>query len=100
MKYTIFITQQCNLRCSYCYIGKKNAVMSLETAESIINNIFAHTPSEKKIDIDFFGGEPLLEFSLIKKIVSLIEGHPSYAPDRVELDVVTNGTIFSDEIQR
>lgn len=98
MKYTLCITQQCNLRCSYCYIQKKKAVMSLETAESIINNIFDHTPSEERIDIGFFGGEPLLEFPHMKRIVDLIESHPSFEVARVCLDVVTNGTIFSDEI--
>ncbi len=98
MKFTLCITQNCNLRCSYCYIGKKSSVMSLHAAERIINNIFDYAPLDEKIDIGFFGGEPLLEFELIKKIVNLIESHPSYNPEQIELDLVTNGTIFSDEI--
>jgi len=98
MKYTLCITQDCNLRCSYCYIDKKNSVMSLQTAECIINNIFDHNPPDEKIDIGFFGGEPLLEFELIKSLVSIIKDHPSYDSEQVELDIVTNGTIFSDEI--
>jgi uncharacterized protein len=98
MKYTISITQQCNLRCSYCYIEKNNSVMSTETARQIINNIYDHSPENEKIDIGFFGGEPLLEFDLVKSIVHLIKEHPKYNSKLVEIDLVTNGTIFSDEI--
>jgi len=95
MKYTLLITQQCNLRCSYCYSGKKDSVMSLETAKSIVNTIFTHTAPDEKVDTGFFCGEPLLEFARIKDIVSLIENQPLYDPNRVELVVVTNGAIFS-----
>ncbi|MDN3515623.1 MAG: radical SAM protein [Candidatus Brocadia sp.] len=98
MKYTLCITQQCNMRCQYCYIGKKDTGMPLSIAKKIIDFIFKNTPCEEKIDIGFFGGEPLLEFELIKKITGLIENHPSFHKKSVELTVVTNGTIFSDKI--
>jgi uncharacterized protein len=62
--------------------------------------MFSNTPKEERIDIAFFGGEPLLEFELIKIISQMIESHPSFNADRVELSVVTNGTIFTDEIAR
>lgn len=98
MKYTLCITQQCNMRCQYCYIDKKDTEMSLSIAKKIVDFIFKNTPSKEKIDIGFFGGEPLLEFELIKKITETIENHPSFNKKLVELTVVTNGTIFSDEI--
>lgn len=72
--------------------------MSLSIAKKIVDFIFKNTPSKEKIDIGFFGGEPLLEFELIKKITETIENHPSFNKKLVELTVVTNGTIFSDEI--
>lgn len=98
MKYTILVTQECNLRCDYCYIGKKKSVMSLKTAKKIIDFMFSYTPLEEDIEIGFFGGEPLLEIDLIKLITHQIESHPSYDRNRVNLAVVTNGTIFSKEI--
>jgi len=98
MKYTLCITQQCNLRCKYCYIVKKDSKMSLLTAEKIIDFMFKNTPSDEKIELGFFGGEPLLEFDLIKKITSMIENHPSYCKEQIQLTVVTNATIFSSEI--
>lgn len=98
MKYTLCITQQCNMRCDYCYIGKKTSVMPLQVAKQVVDFIFKNTPPEEKIDIGFFGGEPLLEFGLIKTITKMIESHQSFNNTQVELTVVTNGTIFSDEI--
>lgn len=98
MKYTLCITRQCNLNCSYCYIGKEKVKMLPTIARAAINFAFENTPAEENIDIGFFGGEPLLEFELIKEITGIIEDHHSFDPDRVILTVVTNGTIFSDKI--
>jgi uncharacterized protein len=98
MKYNLLVTQACNLRCCYCYIGKKTAVMTRTIAEKAVDFIFKRTPDDEKIHIGFFGGEPLLEFNRIKQTVRYIEAHPLFNPDRVELAVVTNGTIFSKDI--
>jgi len=72
--------------------------MPLAVAKKILNFIFENTPKSEKIDIGFFGGEPLLEFGLIKKITKIIQNHKSFDSNRVKLSVVTNGTIFSREI--
>jgi len=98
MKYTLCITQQCNLNCNYCYIGKKKSTMALPIAEKIVDFIFANSPKDEKIDIGFFGGEPFLKFEQIKEITELIKLHPSFNDEWVELSVTTNGTIFSEEI--
>lgn len=98
MKSIICITRECNLRCDYCYIGKDKSVMPMETAYKIVDFIFNNTPPTEKVDIGFFGGEPLLEFGLIKRITETIENHPSFDGNRVQLAVVTNGTVFSEEV--
>jgi uncharacterized protein len=98
MKYTLCITQQCNLNCSYCYIGKKGLSMPLDIAAAIVDFIFERTPPQENIDIGFFGGEPILEFDLIKLITSMIKSHRLYDAGRVTLSMVTNGTLFSQEI--
>jgi uncharacterized protein len=99
IKYTLIITQRCNLACDYCYIEKKRCSMSISTANKIIDFIFANSPERKKIDIAFFGGEPLLEFDLIKKITNIIQSNKYFDLSRVKLSLVTNGTIFSDSIK-
>ena len=98
MKYTLCITQQCNMRCSYCYIGKKDAVMPLEVANKAVDFIFNSSPPGEEINVGFFGGEPLLEFALIKDVVSLLTSHRSYDSERTTFSLVTNGTIFDSEI--
>ncbi|MCG7851167.1 MAG: radical SAM protein [Methanosarcinaceae archaeon] len=100
MKYTLCITQRCNLACRYCYIGKKNAVMPFEVAMNIVRFMYENTPADEKIEVGFFGGEPLLEFDLISKITENIKENPRYDPNRVIISLVTNGTLFSREIAR
>lgn len=98
MKCTLLITQNCNLACDYCYIQKQKSVMPTSTAKRIIDFIFANAEKDEKIEIGFFGGEPLLEFNTIKEITDMIQSHKSFDPNRVNISVVTNGTIFSDRI--
>lgn len=98
MRYAILVTQDCNLRCSYCYIGKRPRKMSLATARRIVDFVYARTPERETLKFGFFGGEPLLEFPLIRKITGLVEQHPQWDPERVTLSLITNGTIFNPEI--
>lgn len=98
MKCTLSITQQCNLRCGYCYIGKKPAVMTPDTARQAVDFIFRHAPPGETIDLGFFGGEPLLEFPLLQTITQMFREHPSFEHVPVEFTVVTNGTLYNDEM--
>ena len=98
MKYTLLVTQKCNLACEYCYVGKRDTRMSLAVARKIVDFVYRNTPPHEKIEVGFFGGEPLLEFELITQITNLIESHPSFDAHRIGLTVVSNGTIFSREI--
>ncbi len=98
MKYTLLVTRQCNLRCDYCYVGKDASSMPLERARRIVDFAFARTPPADTIDFAFFGGEPLLEFDLIRDITAYIQRHDQYDAARVQLTVVSNGTHFNDAI--
>jgi uncharacterized protein len=100
MKYTLFLTQRCNLSCDYCYVGKTTDRMGLDAADRIISFAYRNTPASEDIDIGFFGGEPLLEFPLLEKVTQRIQDHPGYDPSRVKLSVVTNGTILTAEMAR
>jgi len=72
--------------------------MASETAELIINFIFDHAPAGERIEIGLFGGEPLLYFDKVQSITEIIERHPSFDSRKVELSLVTNGTLCSDQI--
>lgn len=98
MKYTLLVTRQCNLRCDYCYVGKGPGAMPLDRAAQIVDFAFQRTPDGESIDFAFFGGEPLLELDLVRGITAHIEQHEQFDPARVQLTLVTNGTIFNDEV--
>jgi len=73
--------------------------MSFETAKNVIDWIFSHIPAESKgIEIDFIGGEPLLEYHLIKKIVSYVESKNLNIPYIFYAD--TNGTLLTTEMKK
>lgn len=101
---TLQVTQQCNLRCDYCAfsgIYEKNRLhtsqrMSLETAKKAIDFFFMRNRVLSSVTVGFYGGEPLLEFELIKQCVeyskSCVEGK------RINFNMTTNGTLLTDEI--
>lgn len=88
---TLFLTKRCNLNCDYCYVEKKNEDMSEETAFTAIGHYFSSLRG-KKAQIHFFGGEPLLNFALMKKIISHVE--KNYPAFEVRYLLTTNGTLL------
>lgn len=96
------VTQQCNLRCSYCaysglyYNREHNSQrMSFETAQKAIDFFLSRAGETQDLNFGFYGGEPLLEFDLIKRCVAyirtVVEGKP------VSFNLTTNGTLLTDE---
>ncbi|MCX5848913.1 MAG: radical SAM protein [Deltaproteobacteria bacterium] len=102
----LIITEGCNLRCSYCYENGKEYdstnAMSWPTAKKAVDFFFAQVPPEMdRTTINFFGGEPLLAFDLIKKVVAYSYPHPTivgYGGKRYNYVINTNGTILTDEM--
>ncbi|HBH0612317.1 TPA: radical SAM protein, partial [Clostridioides difficile] len=100
MKFTIFVTEDCNLRCTYCYEGndKKKENMSYETADKTIDFI-CNKELESNSDyttIVLHGGEPFINFDLIKYIHRDLVDRLS--DKKILFDITTNGTIINDEI--
>ncbi|MDR3563495.1 MAG: radical SAM protein [Negativicutes bacterium] len=86
----LFITNQCNLKCEYCYVQQDSQVMDLSLALKVIDNIDDGTV------IDFFGGEPTLEIDMLQSIVD-------YAKDngrQIVFQLFTNGTRFDDKVKK
>jgi uncharacterized protein len=72
--------------------------MPLHSARKILDFIFENFQNNEKIEIGFFGGEPLLQFDLIKEITNMIQTHEFFDPGQVVISLTTNGTIFSKDI--
>ncbi len=95
--FTLCTTFRCNLACDYCYVRKHPARMTLETARRALDFIFRQAGDAQVIDIGFFGGEPLLEFTLMRQIVRAVEEHPGFQGRKVSFTLTTNGTLLSGE---
>lgn len=97
----IIPTNTCNLACKYCFIGKLNhqcpQVMTKETIDNTLSKFFEHLKNinAPKGSLLFYGGEPTLNFPLIKYTILKTE-QESEIP--IEFAIVTNGTALTDEV--
>lgn len=104
---TLELTESCNLRCKYCiyqdfnasYRGYGNRNMSFETAKSAIDLLIKcsdELEEDKKLIVTFYGGEPLLQFDLIKQCVAYAESQD--VSHEWLFSITTNCTLLSEEM--
>lgn len=101
---SLMVTHGCNLNCVYCFEKHKNIgqqMMSFETAKKVLLKEFElfaqmeRNPNER-LAIEFFGGEPLVNFKLIKKIHEWVKEQD--LPFPVMFQTTTNGTLFTHQV--
>lgn len=101
---SLCLTERCNLRCAYCpytqNIGSRRThssrSMSLRVAKQALT-LFRRMLAENETPlVSFYGGEPLLEFCLLRSVVEFT--HTTFASQPVEFNMTTNGTIMNEEI--
>lgn len=106
-KVTLQITQNCNLKCKYCNYAypingiqrhHTNKSMPYETAIKGIDFLFDHCDNEQEINIGFYGGEPLLEFTKIKSLITYANKKAEKRQKKLSYALTTNGTILNDRI--
>lgn len=91
----LFITNECNLNCSYCFHSQKQGVMSVETGKSILDYIRTNPLTGSSVVFNFFGGEPLLYPDTIKSIISY--GKETWKDKKIDFFVSTNATYFDED---
>jgi len=100
---TLEVTQNCNFRCTYCVYSEnyptrrnhKNKNMYWETALNAIKIFMQNSLKANIKNISFWGGEPLLNFDLINKVVNYIKKR--YPDENMNYSFTTNGSFFNDE---
>lgn len=94
----LILTDQCNMRCSYCFEADKNPhIMSEELALQSVDFLMETSRDIKDLTVLFFGGEPLLRFEMIKKVVEYTNARAAELGKRVHYDMTTNGTLVEEE---
>ncbi len=95
----VMLTYRCNLNCIYCYQKYKTSQnMTLETAKSVVSRevqLARESNNKDGIRFDLFGGEPLLQFDLIKELCAWI--WETITDVKVDIFITTNGTLLDDE---
>lgn len=102
--FTLELTKGCNLRCGYCYYAQREAAydpktaMTEEVAEQSVEVLLKEGPPGEPVHLHFFGGEPLLNFPLLRHTVDYAERRAAEAGREVTFEVTTNGTRFTEEM--
>lgn len=97
----LHVSHDCNLRCEYCFAseGDYNSgreLMSEEVAIKAVDYLVANSGGRQKIEIDFFGGEPLMNFEVVEAVVKYGRQIEKESGKRFHFTITTNGTLLND----
>ncbi|WP_068497786.1 PapB family radical SAM/SPASM ranthipeptide maturase [Paenibacillus kribbensis] len=100
---TLFMVQECNLRCTYCYgeEGEYNqkGKMTSEIAKTAVDFLIKQSGELERLNITFFGGEPLLNFPLIQETVQYVHEQSKIHNKKFSFSITTNGTLITPKIK-
>jgi len=97
------LAHECNMRCSYCFAGQgeyggERGLMPLDVAQKAVDFLLEKSGPLKRLEIDFFGGEPLLNFSVLKDTVLYGKERAQRAGKEIRFTVTTNCLLLKDEV--
>ncbi len=97
----LMIAQDCNLRCKYCFGDEgtygHRAIMSEETGRAAVDFIIKSSGLRRHCEIDFFGGEPLLNFKTVKAVTEYVREREKATGKIFKLTLTTNGMLLDDK---
>ena len=99
----LHIAHDCNLACRYCFAGEgeyhgRTALMSAEVGKKALDFLVAESGNRRNLEVDFFGGEPLMNFEVVKEIVRYGRELEKMHDKRFRFTLTTNGVLLNDEI--
>lgn len=99
----LHVAHICNLNCSYCFAsqGKYNgerAVMSLEVGKRALDFLIENSGTRRNLEVDFFGGEPLMNFDVVKELVKYARGREKETGKNFRFTLTTNGMLIDDDV--
>lgn len=98
----LLVALDCNLRCEYCFAGKGDygkgrTLMDLDTAKRAIDFLIEKSADRRMLEVDFFGGEPLMNFDVVKQTVLYARSLEEKFNKKFRFTVTTNGLLLDDE---
>ena len=99
----LHIAHDCNLACQYCFAEEgeyhgRRALMSFEVGKKAIDFLLLNSGNRKNLEIDFFGGEPLMNWEVVKQIVEYGRSKEKEYNKNFRFTMTTNGVLLNDEI--
>ena len=99
----LHVAHDCNLACKYCFAGKgeydgPKGLMSFETGKRALDFLVEKSGTRKNLEVDFFGGEPLLNWEVCKKLVEYGRSIEKEHGKNFRFTLTTNGVLVNDEI--
>ena len=101
----LHMAHDCNLRCGYCFAdtgayGGPRGLMSLEVGKKALDFLIQSSKHRQHIEVDFFGGEPLLNFDVCKALVAYGKEQGQLHNKIFKFTLTTNGVLLTDEVQQ
>ena len=99
----LHIAHTCNLNCSYCFASQgkyhgERAVMSYEVGRRALDFLIENSGNRHNLEVDFFGGEPLLNFDVVKQLVAYARSIEKKHNKNFRFTLTTNGMLIDDDV--
>jgi len=99
----LHVAHTCNLNCSYCFASQgkyhgDRAVMSFEVGKRALDFLVENSGSRRNLEVDFFGGEPLMNFDVVKQLVAYARSIEKDAKKNFRFTLTTNGVLVDDDV--
>ncbi len=99
----LHIAHTCNLNCSYCFASQgkyhgERAIMSYEVGKQALDFLIENSGTRKNLEVDFFGGEPLMNFDVVKQLVAYARSVEKEKGKNFRFTLTTNGVLVDDDV--
>ncbi len=99
----LHIAHDCNLCCKYCFAGEgeykgDRSLMSFEVGKRALDFLIENSGTRKNLEVDFFGGEPLMNFEVVKQLVAYARSIEKEKNKNFRFTLTTNGVLLDDEV--
>ncbi len=99
----LHVAHTCNLNCSYCFASQgkyhgERAIMSFEVGKRALDFLVENSGTRRNLEVDFFGGEPLMNWQVVKDLVAYARSIEKDAGKNFRFTLTTNGVLLDDEV--